>query len=291
MIRIENLTVKYNSNGKSSRSGSSHGIGIGIGIGIDKTKSKSEANNNGIDQNNDNCARNENEIVALENININIEGGAIYTIIGPSGCGKSTLLNVLAGIQREYSGTVLINGEKVDPKKNNIGMVFQNYGLLPWKNVYDNAVMGLKIKGFPNYEYASDILNRLQLGKLLKKYPKELSGGERQRVALARAFALKPDILLMDEQFSALDAITREEMQEIFLDIWKEHSVTTLFITHSVEEALYLGEKVVVLTPSPGRIYKTIDNSVFGISNTRLNEEYYRKSIELRKIIEKGWVK
>lgn len=240
------------------------------------------------------------ETIALKDLNINIDSGDICTVIGSSGCGKSTLLNVLAGIQREYDGSVLINGNIVNPKTQNIGMVFQNYGLLPWKNVYDNATLGLKIKGARSDEYGSYIINELGLSELLKRYPRELSGGQKQRVALARAFILKPDLLLMDEPFSALDAITREEMQELFLNIWKEHMVTTVFITHSAEEALYLGKKVIVLSSSPGSIYRIIDNDVFGINiheqSTQQtmkinNDEYYKKSIELRKIIEMGWSK
>lgn len=240
------------------------------------------------------------ETIALREISINIDSGDICTVIGPSGCGKSTILNVLSGIQREYEGSVLINGSIVNPKTQNIGMVFQNYGLLPWKNVYDNATLGLKIKGTRSDGYESFIINELGLGELLKRYPRELSGGQKQRVALARAFILKPDLLLMDEPFSALDAITREEMQELFLNIWKEHRVTTVFITHSAEEALYLGKKIIVLSSSPGSIYRIIDNDVFGINiheeSTQLamkinSDEYYKKSIELRKIIEMGWSK
>jgi ABC-type nitrate/sulfonate/bicarbonate transport system ATPase subunit len=230
-------------------------------------------------------------VTALDNISINIEKGEIYTFIGPSGCGKSTLLHVLAGIQKNYTGSVLIEGAEVNPKAQRIGLVLQNYGLLPWKNIYDNALLGLKIKGEKKEGYAEYIFEKLGLKSLLKRYPKELSGGQKQRVAIARAFILMPDLLLMDEPFSALDTITREEMQELFLNTWKENKVTTLFITHSVDEAIYLGRKIVVMSPSPGRIVETIDNTAFGLENLRFRDEYHEMSKRIRKIIEESWSK
>lgn len=237
---------------------------------------------------------NGSEVLVLDKINLEIEDGEIYTIIGPSGCGKSTLLNVLAGVQKKYEGKVSIQGSTINPKIHNIGMVFQNYGLLPWKTVYENSTLGLKIKGDKSYkknQYANYILEELGLSDLVKRYPRALSGGQAQRVAIARAFINKPELLLMDEPFSALDAITREEMQELFLKIWKEHRVTTIFITHSVDEALYLGKRIIVLSNSPGRIYRIIENDVFGVNNLRVSDEYFQKTIELRKIIEMGWSK
>lgn len=231
------------------------------------------------------------EVLALENINISMEQGDIYTFIGPSGCGKSTLLHVLSGILKEYKGIAEIDGSKIDPRVHRIGLVLQNYGLLPWKNVQKNAVLGLKIKGEKPDSYEEYILEKLGLSELTKRYPRELSGGQKQRVAIARAFILKPDLLLMDEPFSALDAITREEMQELFLRIWKENKVSTIFITHSVEEALCLGRKIVIMSPSPGRIVKVLENKVFGMENLRLRDEYYSMSKEIRKIIEESWSK
>lgn len=161
---------------------------------------------------------------------------------------------------------------------------------MPWKTIKENAELGLKIKGEKPNEYENYILDKLGLSNMLKRYPKELSGGQKQRVAIARAFILKPDLLLMDEPFSALDAITREEMQELFLKIWKENKVTTIFITHSVDEALYLGRKIVVLSPSPGRVVKVIENDAFGMDNLRARDEYYSRIKEIRKIIEESWV-
>lgn len=234
--------------------------------------------------------RKNEETLALDKVNINIAQGDIYTFIGPSGCGKSTFLYVLSGILKDYKGTVLIDGQSIDPGSQRIGLILQNYGLLPWKTVYQNAMLGVKIKkgrqGLD--EYSSYILQQLGIDNLLDRYPKELSGGQQQRVAIARAFILKPDLLLMDEPFSALDAISREEMQELFLKTWKENNVTTIFITHSVDEALYLGSKIAVFSPSPGRILEVMDNPCFQLDNLRFREEYHDMSIKLRKILNRG---
>lgn len=230
-------------------------------------------------------AKNE-EVLALDRINITIETGAIYTFIGPSGCGKSTLLYVLSGIQQDYSGMVLIDDRPVNPRVQRIGLILQNYGLLPWKNVRQNIMLGVKIKGQKQQdEYCQYILQELGIDQLLDRYPKELSGGQQQRVAIARAFLLQPDILLMDEPFSALDAISREEMQELFFKIWQEHNVTTVFITHSVDEALYLGSKIAVFSAAPGRILQVMDNPCFKQDNLRSRDDYYSISAKLRKMI------
>lgn len=228
-------------------------------------------------------------VPVLDHINIEIGKGEIYTFIGPSGCGKSTFLYVLSGILRDYEGLVLVDGRPVDPKRQRIGLILQNYGLLPWKNVRQNIVLGVKIKGQPREEeYFTYILKQLGIEQLLDRYPKELSGGQQQRVAIARAFLLKPDILLMDEPFSALDAINREEMQALFLKIWQEHNVTTVFITHSVDEALYLGSKIIVFSDAPGKILGVYDNPCFQLDNLRCRDEYYNMSMQLRKILDKG---
>lgn len=229
-----------------------------------------------------------NETLALDRLNLNINRGEIYTLIGPSGCGKSTFLYVLSGTLKKYEGSVTIDGRPVDPRTQRIGLILQNYGLLPWKNVYKNSILGIKVKDNQRRldEYGSYILKQLGIDNLLDRYPKELSGGQQQRVAIARAFILKPDLLLMDEPFSALDAITREEIQELFLNIWKQHSVTTVFVTHSVDEALYLGSRIVVFSPSPGRIVEVLDNPCFMMNNLRYRNEYYDMSTKLRRILE-----
>ncbi len=232
---------------------------------------------------------NSGEVLALDKVSIDIDKGGIYTFIGPSGCGKSTLLYVLSGITTDFEGSVLIDGRPIDPKTQRIGLILQNYGLLPWKNVHQNVMLGLKIKHQTVPEdYCHDLLKQLGIDDLLLRYPKELSGGQQQRVAIARAFMLKPDLLLMDEPFSALDAITREEMQELFLEIWNQNNVTTVFITHSVDEALYLGRKIAVFSPSPGRIIEIIDNPCFQQDNLRFCDSYHDTSMHLRSLLNKG---
>ncbi|MDI6601172.1 MAG: ABC transporter ATP-binding protein [Thermoanaerobacteraceae bacterium] len=224
---------------------------------------------------------------ALEDINLTIDDGDICAVIGPSGCGKSTLLYVLSGIIKDYEGKVLIDGRDVDPAGQRIGLILQDYGLLPWRTVYDNALLGLKIKdgGKGDIKYVRYIMEQLGLDGLAGRYPGQISGGQRQRVAIARSFILRPDILLMDEPFSALDAITREETQDIFLKIWDRYKVSTIIVTHSIEEAIYLGRRIVILSPSPGRIVKVMDNPLFGMDDLRLKNEFYMMEMEIRKII------
>jgi NitT/TauT family transport system ATP-binding protein len=234
----------------------------------------------------------EKELLALNNINLKIEDGDIVAVIGPSGCGKSTLLNVLSGIINNYAGNVLVNGNPINPSKQRIGLVLQNYGLLPWKTVYENIIIGRRLKDgkdFRDSDYVDYILRETGLREVKNRFPKELSGGQKQRVAIARAFVLRPDVLLMDEPFSALDEITREEAQDLFLKVWEENRVSTVFITHSIEEALYIGRRIVILSQSPGEIIKVYDNPLFGKKDLRLDEEYYRFTIELRKLVKERW--
>ena len=193
------------------------------------------------------------ELPILNDVNLQIADGEIYTIVGPSGCGKSTLLKAIAGLLPEYSGKVLFDGDPISTKQHTIGYIPQSYGLLPWKTVEQNITLALKIKNLPlildGKSVVDEALERTHLLTHKKKFPSALSGGQKQRVAIARAFVLKPDVLLMDEPFSALDAMTKEDMQQFFLSIWKGRSGSTLFITHDIEEAVFLGEKVVIMLP------------------------------------------
>ncbi len=229
---------------------------------------------------------------ALSGINLTIPDGGTLAVIGPSGCGKSTLLKVIAGLITEYDGKIHINGEELNPKKQTIGFMPQNYGLLPWRTVYDNIRLGMKIKRSP------ELLDRKMLKKLMRqlgieglghRYPTELSGGQQQRVALARVFALQPDVLLMDEPFSALDAITREEMQDIFLRLWHRFNVSTILVTHYVEEALYLGQRIAILSANSGDISTILDNPLFGGKDIRQKPEFFEMSLRLRTTIKKDW--
>ena len=229
---------------------------------------------------------------AISGINLTIPEGGTLAVIGPSGCGKSTLLKAIAGLIPEYEGTIKINGDELNPKKQTIGFMPQNYGLLPWRTVIDNIRLGMKIKRAP------ELLDRKVLKKLMRqlgieglghRYPTELSGGQQQRVALARVFALQPDVLLMDEPFSALDAITREEMQDIFLKLWQKNNVSTIFVTHYVEEALYLGQRIAVLSASSGNINRIVENPLFGGKDIRQNPEFFEMSLKLKNSIKKDW--
>ncbi|MBC8062903.1 MAG: ABC transporter ATP-binding protein [Clostridiaceae bacterium] len=232
-------------------------------------------------------------IKALGPININIAAGEIYALIGPSGCGKSSLLHVLSGVIKDYQGQILMKGEKLNPKLHNIGFIPQNFGLLPWKNVKKNCILALKIKGktIDNsvQERIDYIMEKLDIQLLSDRYPSELSGGQKQRVSIARAFIMNPDLLLMDEPFSALDALTREEAQDLFINIWNQYKTTTVFVTHSIEEAIYMGKKIVIMSQGPGSIVQIIDNSLFNTENLRENEEFFKLSSYIRSIIKKGW--
>jgi NitT/TauT family transport system ATP-binding protein len=231
---------------------------------------------------------------ALKDINLELAAGETCAIIGPSGCGKSTLLKILAGIITDFEGTVEINGQPVMPKTQIIGFIPQNYGLLPWKNVYENICLGFKIKHKKQADYEADLTSLIQLlglGGLEYRYPGELSGGQQQRVALARAFLLKPDLLLMDEPFSALDAMTREEIQNVFLSVWRKHSVSTVLVTHQMEEAVYLGRKIVILAAAPGKVSKIVDNPLFGVDDVREHKDFFQLCVELRKMIKEDWSK
>ena len=237
--------------------------------------------------------RTENDIyTAIANVNLTVPDGGTCAVIGPSGCGKSTLLKCVAGLIPDYEGRVLINGEEVNPKTQTIGFMLQNYGLLPWKNVVDNICLGMKIKKAPELldrNVIKRLMRQLGIEGLGHRYPVELSGGQQQRVALARVFALQPDVLLMDEPFSALDAITREEMQDIFLRLWRKFNVSTIFVTHYVEEALYLGQKIVVLSAYTGGISQIIENPLFGGKDIRQQPEFFEMGLRLRNLIKKDW--
>ena len=226
----------------------------------------------------------------LHDINMHVEKGGICSVIGPSGCGKSTLLKIIAGLLHDYDGTAMIDGVPVDPKRRRVGFMPQNYGLLPWKTVRENVELGGRIRHERVRENeTASMMQRLGIDTFGERYPKELSGGQQQRVGLARAFLLRPDVLLMDEPFSALDAITREEMQEIFLSLWHEQHVTTVLVTHYVEEALYLGQRIVILADTPGRIAEVLDNPLFGCIDQRNKVEFFRMSCYLREQIKKRW--
>lgn len=196
-------------------------------------------------------------VVALKDIDLEIRPGEFVCLLGPSGCGKSTLLNAIAGFSLPTSGTLEVSGKPVTAPGPDRGMVFQEYALFPWMTVEANITFGLDIRGTGNEEKArivNELLEMLGLKEFRHRFPKDLSGGMRQRVAIARVLALDPPIMLMDEPFGALDALTRRSLQDELLRIWRSVGKTIVFVTHSIEEAVYLGSRVVILTYRPGTI-------------------------------------
>lgn len=199
------------------------------------------------------------EVTALQNINFAIEQQEFVVLVGPSGCGKSTLLNIVGGLMSPSNGSVYFEG--TDSKKTNLGIVFQEIALFPWRTVYENVIYGLEESGASKQEQqekGKHYIDMVGLSGFENAYPKQLSGGMRQRAGIARALAIEPDLLLMDEPFSALDAQTRTIMQEELLTIWDRTRLSTLYVTHNIQEAVYLADRVIVLSRHPGQIKSTI---------------------------------
>lgn len=200
-------------------------------------------------------------VEALHNINLSVDDKEFVCILGPSGCGKTTLLRIIAGLDQSSGGTVELDGHVITGPDPRMAMIFQEYSLYPWRNVIDNIAFGLEMKGIKKeerYAVAKRYLELVGLKEFEKSFPYEMSGGMRQRVAVARALAIEPTILLMDEPFGALDAQTRNMLQHELLKIWEKTKKTILFVTHSVDEAVFLADRIVVLTPRPGWICEMI---------------------------------
>jgi NitT/TauT family transport system ATP-binding protein len=202
------------------------------------------------------------QMEALRDINLEIKEGEFICFIGPSGCGKTTLLRIIAGLEKPTTGQVLLDGQEIKGPGPERGMVFQEYSLFPWKTVIDNIGFGLELKRVPKvkrYDRSRGYLQMVGLEKFEERYPHELSGGMKQRVAIARALVNDPRALLMDEPFGALDAQTRNIMQSELLRIWQEEKKIVIFVTHSVDEAIYLGDRIVIMSARPGRIKDIIE--------------------------------
>jgi len=200
--------------------------------------------------------------VALGGVSLDLADNEFVTVVGPSGCGKSTLLNILGGLDEPTSGTALVDGKPVDGPSPERGVIFQQYALFPWLTVRKNVEFGLKNAGVPageRRERAQHFIDMVGLSQFADALPKTLSGGMKQRCAIARAYAMNPKILLMDEPFGALDALTRVKMQDHLLHAWEQEKRTVMFITHDVDEAVYLANRVVVMAARPGRIHRIID--------------------------------
>jgi ABC-type nitrate/sulfonate/bicarbonate transport system ATPase subunit len=207
-------------------------------------------------------ARQGHEVIAVDNLSLEVADRQFISIVGPSGCGKSTLLRVIAGLVRPTRGEVLLDGRRITKPGADRGMVFQSYTLFPWLSVAGNVEFGPRLKGLPSSERAQlrqEYIELVGLKGFENSYPKELSGGMMQRVAIARALANDPEVLLMDEPFGALDAQTRTIMQELLVTIWQRTPKTILFVTHDIDEALFLSDRVYIMTARPGRIKQIMD--------------------------------
>lgn len=202
------------------------------------------------------------DVVALNGVDLEIKENEFICVVGPSGCGKSTLLNIIAGLEMPTEGAVYIDNKKIEGTGVERGVVFQQYALFPWMTVLKNVMFGPRLQGKSKEEaekIAMKYIKMVQLEDFINHYPKELSGGMKQRVAIARAYAVNPEVLLMDEPFGALDAQTRTQLQSELLETWEKEQKTCFFITHDVEEAIILAQKVIIMSARPGRIKDIVD--------------------------------
>ena len=227
-------------------------------------------------------ADNVRTLPVLEDVSLQVGAGASCAVIGPSGCGKTSLLFLLAGLLEPTAGRVRV------ADRSRTGVILQHYGLLPWKSVAANIGLGLRLQGADRERTRArvdELLVEIDLAAFADHFPGQLSGGMQQRVALARALATRPQLLLMDEPLSALDALTRERLQHTILDVWQRHRVTMVLVTHSIEEAVFLGQTVVVLTSRPARVAAVVDNPGAGRSDYRQSETFFHQCRQLRALI------
>jgi NitT/TauT family transport system ATP-binding protein len=232
-----------------------------------------------------------NQVQALDGIDLTIGEGEFISLIGPSGCGKSTLLRVVADLLTPTAGSVSVFGRPAEEARQSrlYGMAFQSAGLFDWRKVAANIELPLEIAGWPKEKRATrsaEMLELVRLAEFADHYPSQLSGGMQQRIAIARALSFEPRLLLMDEPFGALDEMTREYMQTELLRIYRESATTVIFVTHSISEAVYLSDRVVVLSPRPGRLHDVIDVDLGERGeHTRENERFFEKTTEVREAL------
>lgn len=225
---------------------------------------------------------------ALDALSLQVAEGEPVAVIGPSGCGKSTLLLLAAGLLAPSAGAVSVGGVPLTGPRTESALILQDFGLLPWKTAEANAALGLRIRGVPRAraaERTAAALEQVGLSEFARAYPDELSGGMRQRIALARAVALDADLLLMDEPLSAVDALRREDLQDVLLELWQRRGHTQVLVTHSIEEAAFLGRRVVVMSPQPGRVAAVVDNPGMGSAAYRASEEFFGVVTRLRTVL------
>lgn len=234
------------------------------------------------------------QVKVYDDFSLKIEQGESLVLIGPSGCGKSTLLYLLAGLLQPTSGEINIWGERVLGTRQKTAFILQEYGLFPWLNVEQNVSLGLRVRHASkrtSQGAVTEIIHKMGLWEVKHHFPSQLSGGQRQRVALARALTLKPDLLLMDEPLSALDALTRERLQKLLLEIWQEQKLTTVLVTHSIEEAVFLGSRILVLADGrPTHVMGEILNPLVGQIGYRQTPDFFQKTSFVRSLLEGGMI-
>lgn len=224
-------------------------------------------------------------VLALKHINFEVRAQESVAILGPSGAGKSTLLQIIDGLLKPTEGSVYIDGNKLEGPREHTALILQDLGLFPWKTVLDNASVGLEVRGMSKaqaHKKAREVLKKVELSHVEKLYPQELSGGMKQRLAIARALILDCDLLLMDEPLSALDALLRERMQNLLIEMQKEYKYAQIIVTHSIEEAVLLGDKIIVMDEKPGQIIDIISNPKRGESSYRDSQEMFMMTKLLR---------
>lgn len=232
---------------------------------------------------------NQEDGIVLDGISFSLSAGETLSVIGPSGCGKTTLLYILSGLLSPSSGAIEVQDKNTDNLSGSSSFILQNFGLFPWKSVSENVSLPLKLRKIPakiRRKVTDTLLKEMGLTALASRFPMQLSGGQKQRVAIARALAPDPNILLMDEPFSSLDALTRERLQNIILKIWQQRKLTYIIVTHSVEEAVFLGKYILVLTDRPTRVKKIILNTNFGTRAFRMQSSYFDSVKQVRRVME-----
>ena len=224
-------------------------------------------------------------VLAVDGVSMRVEPGESVALIGPSGCGKTTLLFAVAGLIRPAGGSIEIAGVAVSKPRDEIALILQNAGLLPWKTVRQNANLSLRLSGEPRDRTAAPVLEELGLAEVKGRYPAELSEGMKRRVGIARALSMSPSVMLMDEPLASLDTLTKERIQNLFLQLWLRRGFSLVLVTHDIEEAAFLGQRVAVLTERPARIKAVVENPGIGDVGYRTTEEFLGIVARLREAL------
>jgi NitT/TauT family transport system ATP-binding protein len=222
----------------------------------------------------------------INNLNLSVEAGESVAIIGPSGCGKSSLLYILSGLLRPSSGDARIANEEVTKPRQDVALMLQESGLLPWKTVWENASLGSTKNRSNRAERLREAFGELGISGMEKRFPSQISGGEKRRVSLARALAQEVKVILMDEPLAALDTITKEATQNLILALWKHHAFTLVLVTHDIEEALFLGQRVLIFAPRPTHVVTTIENPKMGDVSYRQSQDFFDRVQQVRRLLQ-----